>query len=114
VAYNVVFEGTGEDGSNYPGIRTISSFPTGADFDKIRETLRDKVIAEGVSDSRAHYLASQTSIEARVNAVLLQAKEQPQHRERLIANAIMAAQHDGIGGHEFMLALILTELELAK
>lgn len=62
--YYVVFEGTGEPGGNYKGVRTYRSFASKADFDNWRATSgnREKILTEGVSESQAIDLCMGQSI----------------------------------------------------
>ena len=53
--YYVVLEGTGEEKSNYKGVRTIRSLKSKEDFDRWKEKggNKDIVIAENISEDEA-------------------------------------------------------------
>lgn len=105
MAYNVVFEGTGEEGSNYKGIRTFTSYESKEAFDKrYREKNRDVIVGEGVSDEEAHNLCRQTTIEARADALLTASIDSEgnfnEQRFDMEAFKFAAAIHDDQHGQE--------------
>lgn len=100
--YNVVFEGQGGPNSNHAGIRTITSFESKEAFDKWKETSsnRDLVVAEGIPFEEASRLASNTSIEARFDALEDEIAQHPELAELRMMNTLFALMHDVAEGHK--------------
>lgn len=95
MGYNVVLEGTGAEGSNFEGIRTWTDYQSKAAFDRVRARVKDKLIAEGVSDDQAIKLVSMTPGETRARLAIKQSREFPEMALRYLKNQLLAAIHDG-------------------
>lgn len=95
-SYNVVLEGQGGPDSNYRGVRTITGFTSKEEFDEWKRNTanRDKIVAEGVSDTEAARLAAQTSVEARLLALQAEVAEQPMLAKTHAFNTMFALAAD--------------------
>jgi len=63
--YNVVFEGTGKERSNFLGVRTYSTWESREEYEKDKADpsfSRDRVVAEGVTPERAVEIIEQQDI----------------------------------------------------
>jgi len=82
--YNVVFEGVGGKKSNVKGVRTWTAFNDKDDLNQwLNETqIRDRVVAEGVTEEIAQVLCSQTPatalVESAIRAATVADKTDPQ------------------------------------
>lgn len=91
--YVVVFEGTGAPDSNHKGIRTITEYPSKADFDRKRAEGNiggDIVVAEGVTSDEAHRIASEISIGAYANSLAINIARNPEAADLYFANTMFA------------------------
>jgi len=99
--YNVVFEGTGKPGSNYEGMRTITSFDSEAQFEEWWKEYgedRDIVVVKGVSFSEAQRIAKQSSGKNRVRMLKQQHAQNPNLFNLRVTNALFALFADDPDG----------------
>ncbi len=94
--YNVVFEGIGGPRSNFPGIRTWTTYESKADFDAFRHNSDDIIVAEGVSRKTCLKLTAQTSAEARARYAINEARQDPIFAQHCVMNGLMAVRHDAL------------------
>lgn len=102
--YNVVFEGVGGKKSNSRGVRTWTTFDNRSHFsDWLDETkIRDRIVAEGVSEQLAVELCAQTTATAFLESAIREATINGVLDERLLSlklDTINAAHPGKIDSH---------------
>lgn len=97
--WHAVFEGrynpqTGENlGSNFCGIRVVTSFRSYEEFEAALEHNEDEVVYSGSSSTIAHAIADRDEIEAHVDYALWLGEQEPHQRQHHLSNQIVVAAY---------------------